>query len=208
MAEARKHLLVGITGGIGSGKSMVAGFFRELGACTIDSDQIARRVVVPEKPAWQELVQEFGRQILNDDSTINRERVSEIVFKDNQSRLRLIEITHPRIREETLKAATKYFHQGAGVVMIEAALFGESPYDPELDALILVSVDPALQLERVLSQGKLTREQAVLRIASQRPQEDKKGRASFIIDNSGSLEQTRRQLEGIWQELVNRLAKR
>ena len=206
MAEAKKHLLVGITGGIGAGKSTVAGLFRALSARVIDSDQIARRVVAPGKPAWQELVQEFGTEILNDDSTINRGKLSQIVFRDNQARLRLNEITHPRIREETLQAAADYFRQSARVVMIEAALLGESPYDPKLDALILVWIDPALQLERVLAPGHLSREQAVLRIAAQMSPEAKKALASYIIDNSGSREQTKHQVEAIWQELVNRLA--
>lgn len=200
--EPRKRKLVGITGGIASGKSTVAGLFARLGASIIDADQLARQVTSPGSPAWQELAGQFGGQILNPDGTIDREKLACLVFKDPQARLRLNEITHPRIRDSMLKQAQELFYQGANVVIVEAALIGETPYDPSFDAIILVLIDPARQLERVLVQGKLSLEEAQARMASQVPQERKKAIATYVIDNSGSLKETERQVQAVWAKLI------
>lgn len=194
--------LVGLTGGIGSGKSTVGQLFQELGAALIDADVIAKEILKPGSDAWHDLVKEFGQQILNPDSSINRSRLAEIVFSESSARLRLNEITHPRIKEAMLKKSQEHFEHGASVVMVEAALIGESSHDPPFDAIILVWIDSAVQMQRILTQGKIKEEEARRRILSQMSPEKKKEIATFIIDNSGDVEETKRQVKAIWREIT------
>ena len=193
--------LVGLTGGIATGKSTVASLFKELGALVINADLIAREVLEPGAEAYSDVVQEFGPGILNPDSTINRPALASLIFREPWARLRLNQITHPRIRDRALKRAEEHFKKGARVVIVEAALIGESEHDPPFDAIILVTADIPKQMERLMSHWGMSREEAELRIAAQMPQEKKRAIATHIIDNNGTIEETRRQVEKVWREL-------
>ncbi len=197
--------IVGLTGGIGSGKSTVAKIFSRLGAKVIDADEIAREIVNPGKPAWQRLVSEFGNEILNDDKTLNRSLLAKVVFEDQTKRAGLDGIMHPEIQKEIISRIHKYRSDdknGAGVVMIEAALLAEKKGLLKLiDRLILVSVDERSRISRIKKRDGLSSEEILLRIRSQMSDEEKAKLADLIIDNTGSIERTELQVRKIWKTL-------
>lgn len=190
--------VIGITGNIASGKSTVARMFEVLGARIIDADEIARIVVEPGAPAWEEIVSEFGRDILEPDGAINRKRLGDIVFSDEAKRKRLNEITHPRIMERIRELVRGYEKEEAHVVMIEAALIVEKGglKDP-IDALIVVTADEETQIRRLMEGKSYSREEAVSRLRAQMPAEEKIKHGDYLIDNSGSFEDTRARVKAV-----------
>jgi len=194
--------VIGITGNIASGKSTVARMFEALGARIIDADEIARIVVEPGAPAWEEIVSEFGRDILEPDGAINRKRLADIVFGDEAKRKRLNDITHPRIRERISDLLREYEKEGAPVVMVEATLIVERGGLMSLiDGLIVVTADEETQIERLIRDKGYKREEAVSRLRAQMPAREKMMHGDYIIDNSGSLEDTRAQVKAVWGEI-------
>jgi dephospho-CoA kinase len=192
--------VIGLTGNIGCGKSVVASMFRELGAVIIDADQVARLVVEPGQPAWKEIVERFGKEVLNPDGTINRSRLGEIVFRDEEKREELNRITHPRIIERIKEIIEKYRKEGAKIVIIEAALIVEKGgMKPIIDDLIVVTADEETQMRRLTQMVGLSQEDALLRIKSQMPTSEKIKHATYVIDNSGGLEETREQVKKVWE---------
>ena len=192
--------IVGLTGNIASGKSVVASMFRELGASIIDADQIARLVVEPGQPAWKEIVERFGEEVLNSDGTINRSRLGEIVFRDGEKREELNRITHPRIIEKIKELIEKHRKEGAEAVIVEAALIAErGGMKPIISDLIVVTADEETQISRLTQRVGLSREEALLRIKSQMPISEKVKHATYVIDNSGNLEETRDQVKKVWE---------
>lgn len=192
--------VIGLTGNIASGKSVVASMFRELGAVVIDADQVARLVVEPGQPAWKEIVERFGKEVLNPDGTINRSRLGEIVFRDEEKREELNRITHPRIIERIKEIIEKYRKEGAKIVIIEAALIVEKGgMKPIIDNLIVVTADEETQMRRLTQMVGLSQEDALLRIKSQMPTSEKIKHATYVIDNSGGLEETREQVKKVWE---------
>lgn len=197
--------IVGLTGGIGSGKSTVAEIFSGLGAKVIDADEIAREIVKPGKDAWQRLISEFGKEILNDDRTLNRSLLAKAVFEDQTKRESLNGIMHPEIQKEIISRIHKYRSESkekAGVVIIEAALLAEKKGLLKLiDILILVSVDEKLRISRIKKRDGLSSEEILLRIRSQMSDEEKANLADLVIDNTGSIERTELQVKKIWKTL-------
>jgi len=194
--------VIGITGNIASGKSTVARMFEALGARIIDADEIARIVVEPGAPAWEEIVSEFGRDILEPDGAINRKRLADIVFGDEAKRKRLNDITHPRIRERISDLLREYEKEGAPVVMVEATLIVEmGGLKSLIDGLIVVTADEETQIERLIRDKGYKREEAVSRLRAQMPAREKMMHGDYIIDNSGSLEDTRAQVKAVWGEI-------
>jgi dephospho-CoA kinase len=190
--------VIGITGNIASGKSTVARMFEALGARIIDADEIARIVVEPGEPAGEEIVSEFGRDILEPDGAINRKRLADIVFGDEAKRKRLNEITHPRIMERIRGLVRGYEKEEAHVVMIEAALIVEKGGLKSLiDGLIVVTADEETQIERLIRDKGYKREEAVSRLGAQMPAREKMMHGDYIIDNSGSLEDTRARVKAV-----------
>lgn len=190
--------VIGITGNIASGKSTVARMFEALGARIIDADEIARIVVEPGAPAWEEIVSEFGRDILEPDGAINRKRLADIVFGDEAKRKRLNDITHPRIRERISELLREYEKEGALVVMVEAALIVErGGLKSLIDGLIVVTADEETQIERLIRDKGYKREEAVSRLRAQMPAREKMMHGDYIIDNSGSLEDTRARVKAV-----------
>lgn len=195
-------LLVGITGGIATGKSLVSEILRGLGAYIIDADKIAREVVEPEKPAWLEIVEFFGKDIINKDKTISRKMLGEIVFNDPVKKRKLEEIVHPRVIEEENRMVKEYLKiKPDGIVIIDAALLIEAGSHKRVDKLIVVYADKEAQAKRLMERDGLSRTDAEKRIASQLPLDEKVKMADFVIDNSKGIEGTRRQTIDIFNKL-------
>jgi dephospho-CoA kinase len=196
--------IIGLTGNIASGKTEVAKIFKELGAEIIYADKVAREVVEPGELAWQEIIEEFGSDILNTDGSINRKKLGEIVFNDDKKREQLNRITHPRIMTKIKETIDSYKKENVKLVIIEAALIVErGGLLTLIDELIVVSADEETQIERIMTRDGLQRDEALSRIESQMPISEKTKHATCVIDNSGSLEETRRQVEGIWERIIS-----
>jgi len=195
--------VIGLTGGIASGKSAVSAMLKDLGAKVINADLVSRQVVEPGKPAWQQIVDEFQESILNKDGTINRKKLGEIVFSDPAKLDRLNKITHPYIIAEIEQQIAEHRASGEGVLVLEAPLLLELGLERMVDEVWVVAVKPEVQLKRLMERDKLSVKEAQLRIESQMPLEEKLKKADRVIDNSGTLQETWDQVERIWSSLWN-----
>lgn len=178
--------VIGLTGGIASGKSTVARMLAARGAAVVDADRLARQVVEPGQPALAELVARFGSQILTPDGQLDRKRLGAIAFADPQARADLGRITHPRIAAASAAAIATWADGGAGVVFYEAALLVENRAHTGLAGLIVVSVSPEVQHGRLVARDGLSPEEATARIAAQAPLADKLAAATWVIENHGA----------------------
>jgi dephospho-CoA kinase len=194
--------VVGLTGGIASGKSTVARMLAELGAQIVDADQVAREVVQPGEPAYDDIVAAFGREILLPDGTIDRKKLGARVFADLEERKRLNAITHPRIAARTQEKLMALGAAGARVAVYEAALLVENGVHRGLGGLIVVACDEAEQVARVMRRDQLSEEEARRRISAQAPLSDKVAVATWVIDSNGAVEETRKQVEKVWAEIL------
>lgn len=194
-------LVVGLTGGICSGKSTVAAMFERLGAIVIDADRVAHELQVPGQPLFEAIVSAFGRQIVGEDGRIDRRRLGAIVFSDPKARARLEEILHPAIVEECERRIQQARASGAAVCLLDAALLIESGRHARFDRMVLVEASEAVQLERLMARMGLSREEVMQRIRSQMPLEEKRRHAKFVIENGGSLKETERQVRAVWKQL-------
>jgi len=199
--------VLGLTGGIGSGKSLVARMFADLGAEVIDADQLARDVVEPGQPALAEIAATFGRDILLPDGRLNRGKLARIVFADPAARARLNAITHPRIREQ-MEAEVAARRSGQGVLILDIPLLYENDRTSAVEKVIVVWVDLETQQRRLSERDGLGREEIQQRVAAQMPLDAKRARADHVIDNTGGQENTRRQLEAIYRQYADAPAAR
>jgi len=195
-------LIVGLTGGIGSGKSVAARMFKDEGAYVIDLDELARRVVEPDKPAWRDVVSYFGTGILNPDRTVNRSALAEIIFSDPESRKALEGFTHPRIFEEqdTLVKAIKG-QDPCSIVVIEFPLLFELRFQNKFDKIILVYAPKDAQIRRAGERDGVSEEEVDKRLRAQISIEEKRLLSDYIIGNEGSLQSTRNQVREVMREL-------
>ncbi len=196
-------LRVGLTGSIGVGKSFVASVFVELGCHVLDADQTAREVVMPGTAGLKALTEAFGEEILSTDGTLDRKRLGARIFTDQSERERLNHILHPFIiarQDEILNEWEAEDQDGIGIV--DAALMIESGGYKRFDKLIVVHCRPEVQLERLILRDKLTREEALRRINSQMPQEEKQKFADYLIDTSDGFELTRSRSVEIYNQLI------
>ena len=191
--------IIGLTGGIASGKSTVSGMLRSLGAKVIDADQIARQVVQPGCAALEEIAAVFGSSVLSDDGGLNREALGKIVFNNSEARQKLNDITHSRICEEVWKAIVQLEREGYNMVVLDVPLLFESGWDAQVNEVWVVAVPLDVQIGRLMKRNRFTREEALARIASQMDLKSKVERADVIIDNGASKEVTRRQVIEAWQ---------
>jgi len=192
--------MIGLTGGIGSGKSTVAEMLRQLGAYVIDADEAARAVVEPGTPGLDRVVAEFGREMLKDGG-LDRSRLAALVFNDADARERLNAIVHPLVREWVAQRVAEAAEKGTDVVVQDMPLLFENGLGDLFDSTILVYVPPAVQLERLVARG-MDEADAKARIAAQLPIDEKKRLATYVIDNSGTREETRDQVGRIWTEIT------
>ncbi|MDR3590260.1 MAG: dephospho-CoA kinase [Negativicutes bacterium] len=194
--------IVGLTGGIASGKSTVAGLLEKLGARVIDADKLAREVVRPGEPAWQEIVDWLGPDILLPDRTLSRERIARLVFSDSQARSRLEAITHPAIRRCVKQAVAAAKEQGAAVVVLDIPLLFEVGWTEMMDEIWVVYVDQSTQEARLMDRDRMTLRDALARIASQMSLAEKARLATTVIDNSKDFAYTKEQVEVAWQQTM------
>jgi dephospho-CoA kinase len=187
-------LIIGLTGGIASGKSTVSKMLEELGLAVVDADKIAHQVVEVGKPAYKEIIRAFGERILQPDLSINRQELGAIIFNDKQKREMLNSIVHPEVRREMLRQADRYLKEGARAVILDIPLLFESNLTHMVQKTILVYVDEDIQLERLIARNGYTEDEARARISSQLPLAQKKLLADVVLDNNGSIENTRKQL--------------
>jgi dephospho-CoA kinase len=195
-------LRVGLTGGIGSGKSEVARRLAEHGAVLIDADLAARKVVEPNSPGLAQVAAAFGDEVLRPDGSLNRERLGEIVFADPGLRAKLNAIVHPLVREWMQEAERMAVQtDGDAIVVHDVPLLAESRGKAGFDAVIVVDVSPDLQLERLVSRRGMAAEQASARMAAQASREQRLAVADIVIDNSGSLDDLDRRVAEVWADL-------
>lgn len=195
-------LIVGLTGGVASGKTAVSQVLKEEGAYIIDADQIARELVQPHKPAWNELIRTFGKEILQEDGFIHRKKLADKVFADPKKRKLLNQILHPRIKEE-MDRRTKEIGQKdpEAIVVIDAPLIVELGDHREMDKLIVVASTQTQQIERLKERDRIGPEEALRILSSQMPVEEKVNLADFVIRNEGSLEETKKRAKEVFKEL-------
>jgi dephospho-CoA kinase len=204
--------VIGLTGGIASGKSTVSYMLRELGAEVIDADLVAKEVIEPGTDAWRELVSEFGPLILNRDRSINRRRLGRLVFGDPNRVKRLNALTHPRIVSRIAgriaaarAAAAAAAPRGPGetrVLVVDAPLLIEAGMTALVDQVWVVVVDSDTQVKRLMARDHFTFQEALNRLSAQMPPEEKARLADVVIDNRGPVERTRAQVLDLWRGLV------
>jgi len=194
---------IGLTGGVGSGKSTVAEMLRELGATVIDADEGARAVVEPGTPGLERVAAEFGSSFVKE-GRLDRARLGDLVFRDPDARLRLNAIVHPLVREWVAGRMREAEAAGARLVVQDVPLLFENGLEGLFEATVLVYARPEQQLERLVQWRGFGEERAQAMIAAQQPLDEKRKRAGHVIDNSGSREATRRQVDQLWRELARR----
>lgn len=189
--------VLGLTGGIASGKSSISAMLKEMGFPIVDADEIARRVVEKGSPVLERIKEEFGEGVLNADGTLNRKALGQLVFSSNKKLELLNSITHPAIIEEIRRDIDALSAKGERLCVLDVPLLIESGINNMADAVLLVYVDEKTQLYRLMNRDHISEELALKKISSQMSFEEKKKYADYIIDNSGSLDCTKAQLEKI-----------
>jgi len=196
-------LNIGLTGGIASGKSTAAKMFQERGAYLIDLDELAHFVEEPDQPAWKAIVDYFGYDILNEDRTINRVKLGLIVFADQKKLSILNSIVHPAVFDEWRRRIDNLYEvDPCAVVISDVPLLIEVGMQDQVDLVILVYVSPEVQIERLMDRDGCSREEAVKRLASQMPIDDKIPYADIVIDNQDSPDETREIVYEIWDDIL------
>ena len=194
--------VIGLTGGIASGKTSVAAFLERLGAAVVDADLLAREVVEPGEKALDKIVAAFGSGVLNGDGSLNRAALAEIVFSDPAARRTLEAITHPAIRARAEEKLAALREQGVPAVFYVAPLLIEAGNSHRVDEIWVVYLDRESQLARLMARDSLDRDAALKRIASQMPMEEKKKLGRIVIDNSGTREELEAQVRRLWSEEI------
>mgnify|MGYP001197116081 FL=1 len=203
-------MIIGLTGGIASGKSTVSKMMADLGAKIIDADQVARQVVEPGEPTLHKIVDRFGEEILHADGTLDRKKLGNIVFRDQTARMDLNQIIHPAIRTQMKKQLDDALQSGEKCIVMDIPLLFESERSKReypLDKILVIYVPEPIQIKRLMAREGIDETLASQKINSQIPMEEKKDMGDAYIDNSGTLESTKKQLLSIlkqWREEVTR----
>ncbi len=202
--------VVGLTGGIGSGKTTVSQMLEKLGAVVIDADAIVHELQAPSSPALEEIAAAFGVGLIGSDGELDRKALGAIVFRDSEARQRLDAIMHPKVGAEVARRLAAARDSGVPLVVLDIPLLFEGRRKGrggasllDFDSTVVVWVPEQVQVERQLQREDYDREEALRRIRSQLPLEEKKGMADFVIDNSGSLEETERQVRELYARLTD-----
>ena len=197
-------MIIGITGGIGSGKSTVAGLFAKRGALVIDTDAIAREVVEPPSPVLDAIGYEFGNDVLAPDGRLDRAALARIVFSDPRKRDRLNQLTHPAIAAVTLERIAAA--PADAMVAVVVPLLFESGFEARCDAVISVLADPALREQRAGARDSAAPGDIAARMSAQLTDQEYQQRAGYVIHNDGDLAQLERQVDDVWRKLISRRA--
>ncbi len=199
-------LIIGLTGGIASGKSTVANMLAEKGAYLIDADQLAREVVEPDQPAWREIVGWLGESILLPDRRIDRAGLSRLVFNDRVMLEKLNKIVHPRVGSRFITLSEEIRQKDPGAVVVyDIPLLIEAGMQQIVDVILLVYVPREVQIARLKMRNGLDKKDAEQRLRAQMPLEEKKKYAHTVIDNSGSFDDTARQVEVFWRTVCEQI---
>lgn len=201
----RNMRVIGLTGGIATGKSTVAGFLEERGAVVIDADVLSREAARPGRPVLERIAAAFGKEVLLPDGTLDRKRLGDIVFASPEKRRRLEEIMHPEIRRLADERINRLAGEGHALVFYMAPLLIEAGALDRVDEVWVVTVRPEIQLERLMRRNNIGRAEAERIISSQMPLAEKERYGKLLIDNSGTPEETRRLLAKIWEREVERV---
>lgn len=195
-------MLIGLTGGIGSGKSTVSNYLKEHGCTIVDADQIARLVVEPGSEALQEIGKVFGKGFLNPDGSLNRKKLGRLVFANRKMLAKLEEILNSRINGEIWRQIQE---ADTDIVVLDAATLIEAGYDANVEKLWIVDAEDEVRIERVMARDGLSRQEVLDRMNNQMTREDRLNRECTVIDNSGTIEETnenvRRELEKLRSEM-------
>jgi dephospho-CoA kinase len=198
-------LHVGLTGNIASGKSAAALMFAELGAHVIDADRVTHDLLRSGTPTYDRIVAAFGKKVLNSEGDIDRKKLGQIVFSDAEKRRNLNALIHPKVGEEILRRVFELEHAAAkGIIIVDAALMIETGAYKKYHRLIVVHCPPSLQISRLMARDGWTEAEARARMDSQMPMEEKLKLADYAIDTSGTLKQTRDQVQEIYRDLLIR----
>ena len=199
---AGNALLLGVTGSIATGKTTVADMLQEMGVPTIDFDVLSRVVVEPDKPAWQDIVSFFGEQVLLEDRTVDRDKLREVVFRDLEKKKKLESFTHPRIAGEFMRLVQEHVAEDPNaIIQVVVPLLIETNMHPLFHHVLMVYTPQEEQKRRLIERDGLTEEMAMNMITSQLGVDEKKGYCDLVIDNSGSLGDTREKVEELWEKL-------
>ncbi len=193
--------VIGLTGGISSGKSTVSQFLAGLGAVIIDADKIGHEVLNTDREVWREVVAAFGKQIITANGEINREKLGEIVFGNSEALARLNQIMHPRIYDMVKTRLDEYRRQEAGIVVLEAPLLLEAGWTSLVDEVWVTTASEATVLKRLRERTGLSEEESLARIRSQLPSEKRVKHADVVINADCSLEELEAKVKELWQEL-------
>jgi len=197
------RFLLGVTGGIATGKTTVVNMLREKGALVIDFDLLARRVVEPDKPAWKNIVAYFGQQVLQEDRTLDRKKLADIAFKDMEKRKKIEGFTHPEIFGEFIRELTEITARTPeAIILVDIPLLIESNLQYLFHKLLVIHVPEEKQLQRLMERDGISRDEAAGRLRSQLPIDEKVGYADFVIRNEDPLEETRKQVDDLWDRIV------
>jgi dephospho-CoA kinase len=194
-------VILGLTGNIASGKSTIAKELVRKGAQIVDADLLAREVVQPGHPTLQAIATAFGAEVLTATGELNRERLGALIFASDDARLQLNALMQPAIAALAQERLSALHARGVSLVIYDVPLLYEVGAEAYVDRVLLIRIDPQIQLKRLMKRNALSEIEAQQRMAAQMPQEEKAARADYVIDNSGSLEQTLAQLESFWGKL-------
>jgi dephospho-CoA kinase len=194
-------MVLGLTGGIASGKSTIADIFRQFGAVVVSADALAREVVRPGSAVLSAIAAHFGRGVLDETGNLNRKAMADLIFKDSDARFVLNRMTHPAIAKLASRKFDELKRSGIRLIVYDAPLLFEAKAEKQVDKVLVVTLDREQQLRRLQKRDGISLEQAGERLAAQMPLSEKVARADYLIDNSGSLEEARRQV----RELMDRL---
>ena len=187
--------IVGLTGGISSGKSTVSSYFRQLKIPVIDADEVARKVVEPNSQGVKEIRKAFGNDVFEEDGSLNRQKLGELVFSDVENRQKLDELLQPLIKIMILDEIEAYRQKGEKMIVLDLPLLFEKQYEKLCEEIIVVYVPKELQLERLMKRNQYTKQEALSRIDSQLSIEEKRKRATVLFDNQGTIQQLYHQVE-------------
>jgi dephospho-CoA kinase len=196
-------MIIGLTGGIATGKTTVARMLEERGATIVDADQLAHAVEEPDQPAYHDIVERFGRAVLLPDGRIDRARLGRLVFADEQARKELERFTHPRIRTLIAERVAEAVSRGAPLIVVDIPLLFETGGEDQFNGVLLVYAPEAVQIERLRERSGFDSEDARRRLAAQLPIEEKRSRATWVIDNGGAVESTRDLVSRWWGDVVS-----
>jgi dephospho-CoA kinase len=198
--------IIGLTGGIASGKSTVAGMLAEHGAVVVDADVLGHEVYEPGTDTWQAVRAAFGDEIVQPDGRIDRRKLGALVFADSEAMKRLTGIVWPAMKAELRRRLSEYREAGVDLVVVEAAILLEAGWDDQVDEVWAVTVEPAAALQRLTARNGMTDEDARRRLAAQLSNAERAARAAHLIENNGTISDLARQVEALWQSATGRAA--